>query len=463
MKTISNVIAEFIQSASVRNMSDQTLWAAKKLLLDTIGTSLAGSNAPGISQVYEQIADWGGAEESTLLLYGNKVPLPNAVLVNSIMAHALDFDDQHVRAALHISSLLVPVAVGVGEFCSSTGIEVLSALVIGFEVAVRLALEYRKRSLHFGFLPTSIIGSFGAAAAASKLMQLSVDETINALGINYSQTAGNRQALLDTSLAKRIQPAFGAQKAVVSTLLAKRGFTGPRRIFEGQAGLFAIYGCDGTLPEPSIFSGLPNIWEIEQTSIKLFPSCGGNHPVSKLSLDIVEEMDLKPEDVDCIHAYLANESFFMVGFPFRMGEYPQINAQFCAAYAIALAFTRRRIGVNEYNNSTIRSDKITLDFLKKISVQSNDMMDHPPVPEKRIDTIVITLKTGKKIIREMSIMDIINPQNTTFLDVEKKFKDCLEYTERFNDDQIQSIISSIGKFEHINNVADFIANYLVVS
>ena len=188
-------------------------------MLDVAGVTLAGHNAPGIAPVVEQMRDWGGKPEATVWVFGGKLPATEATFVNSTLTHALDLDDVHLPSMTHITSVIVPSAIAVGEATGASGKETLAAIVIGVEVATRLAVPER-RQLKGGFLPTSVLGGFGAAAAACRLKGCSLDQTVNALGIFYAHASGNRQALFDHTLTKRIQPAIAARAGVFAAYLA---------------------------------------------------------------------------------------------------------------------------------------------------------------------------------------------------------------------------------------------------
>jgi 2-methylcitrate dehydratase PrpD len=334
-------------------------------------------------------------------------------------------------------------------------------MVIGIEIAARLSIEHRKMMKDIGFLQSSVLGIFGATAAACRLFGLSVKKTINAFGIAYSQASGNRQALFDTTLTKRIQPAFAAKAAIYATCFASRGFTGPTNIFEGKAGLYRIYGCQGEPPKPEVFEGIKDVWEIEKTSVKRYPSCGAAHPISDLALKLVKENDLKPDDVEKIDLYLTTEAKDLVGIPFKMGEFPQVNAQFNAPFAAALAFTKRSVGVKDYDNYTIQNDVETQSFIKKINVYHNDDLKNPPTDDERIHTMHIHLKQGKSITGSMGVKDVLAVDRVSYENVEDKFRECADYSKKLSNTQINEVIRIMNNFEKLDNISNFIYQNLI--
>jgi len=278
--SLSRILAEYAITTSPHEVRQSAFEACKKIILDTVGVSIAAWNAPGIPGIHRQLTHWGGAEESSVLVYGSKLPGPEAAFINSAMAHALDYDDIHDPSALHIMSVVLPVVLATSEITGAGGKELLVAVTLGIETACRIGMPYNRRRTGYqgrGFLPTSVIGGFGATLAACRLLGYSVDQAVHAMGINYAQASGNRQALFEKTLTKRLQPAFTARNALWAAFLAGNGVTGPEECFEGEAGLFRVY-INTEPPTPEEISQKRDFFEIERDTIKRFTSCGLAHP-----------------------------------------------------------------------------------------------------------------------------------------------------------------------------------------
>ena len=217
MMTLTESLSKLGMENRNQSIPESAMAAAEKMVLDALGCAMGGVNAPGIDAVVEQMRYWGGRNEATVLVAGDRLPGPNAAFANSAMIHALDYDDIHIPGSLHITSIVVPAALAAAEMSGSSGGEFISAVVMGVETACRLGMAYQKRRSGLqgsGFLPSSIVGGFGAVVAGARLFGLSIDQCVHAMGINYSQVAGNRQALHDNSLTKRLQPAFATRSAM---------------------------------------------------------------------------------------------------------------------------------------------------------------------------------------------------------------------------------------------------------
>ena len=187
--SLARLLAEYTLQTPASDVTDAAIAACKRLVVDTVGVSIAAAGAPGISEVHDRMKAWGGAPEASALVFGTKLPVPSAAFLNSVMAHALDYDDLHDPSALHISSVVFPVVLAVGVMTGANGKDLLVAMTLGIEAACRIGMPYNRRragNQGRGFLPTSVIGGFGAAWAACRLLGHTVDQAVNAAGINYA-------------------------------------------------------------------------------------------------------------------------------------------------------------------------------------------------------------------------------------------------------------------------------------
>ena len=210
----TRILAELALNTKADDIPQEAYDAAKKMIIDTIGCTIAGYKAEGIPEVIEQLLDWGGKEESTVLIYGKKLPAPLAAYANSAMSHAFDYDHSHQPSGLgHILPSVLPVSLAAAEMTKCSGKDFLAAVIMGFEVTARLGAAFKNAEakggyFSMGFLPAGTVGGFGATASACRILGMDIEQTVHALGINYAQAAGNRQALFDKTLTKRLQPAF---------------------------------------------------------------------------------------------------------------------------------------------------------------------------------------------------------------------------------------------------------------
>ena len=192
--TLTDALARLAIETPGAVLPESARTAAGRLLLDSLACAVAAIHQPGCRETLELIRETGGAPQATLLGTGGRAPAEQAAFFNSLLVHALDYDDIYAMASLHVCSVLVPCCLAAGEQAGASGREVLDAMVIGAEVACLLGAACGGRRTGQGFLPTTVEGGFGAVAAASRLYGLTATQTVHAMGLYYAQAAGNRQA-----------------------------------------------------------------------------------------------------------------------------------------------------------------------------------------------------------------------------------------------------------------------------
>jgi 2-methylcitrate dehydratase PrpD len=271
------IYAAFSSSLRVSDLPAHVTDAARANLLDTLACAVAGCNAPGVADVSALAQSWGGAPQAAIWCSDARVPAHHAAWVNGMMAHARDYDDTHDAAILHAGVSVVPAALAAAELRpEATGADLLAGVVAGLELVCRLGMATTIGIIESGFIYTSLFGYFGATAAAARVMGLDARQTVNALGIAYSQAAGTHQVTRDAALTKRMQPGFAAKAALMSVQLAQREIRGAQNVFDGVDGLFRTYLRGGYDPK-ALRAGLGTRFEMTALSYKPYPCCRFNH------------------------------------------------------------------------------------------------------------------------------------------------------------------------------------------
>jgi 2-methylcitrate dehydratase PrpD len=345
------MLAEHVCRTSFTDLSGEAVNATKRDVLDTLGAMLGGSVAPGVAELTGLVRHWGGREESSLILLGGKVPAPQAALVNATMGHALDFDDTFDRAGnIHPGTSTLAASLAVAEMQGrASGRDVILAVTLGLDVAGRLALA---ATVDRGWHRTAAFGIFGATAAASKLLQLNMEQTVNAFGIALSQAAGSRQCIVDGALTKRLQAGQAASGAVLSALLAREGFTGARHVFAGRFGFFPMYQPDG-YDLGAIADGLGEIFRGVELSFKPYPSGRPNHAILDAALEITHRLGLASADagagivevVITVNPQTYKDQLSPEAGKRRPAQV--VEAQFSIPFLVAAALVRGRVGIGE--------------------------------------------------------------------------------------------------------------------
>lgn len=469
MPTATRILAELALRTPSDTVSASARGAARKMILDTLGCAIAGYDSEGVAACLAAARDRGGREQAGVLVYGDRLPVPEAAFVNGVMIHALDYDDVHVPGSLHLMSSMLPVALAIGESTGAAGREIVDAVILGVEVSGRLGRACRE---HWhpvqaaGYLPSSIIGGFGATAGACRLMGLTVDQTVSAFGLFYAQASGNRQGLYDKTLTKRLQPAFAARAALWSADLAQRGITGPPNAIEGEAGLVRVVMNSRDPIDADALRQPGDRWEIQDLTVKQFTSCGGCHPIARAALDLAIEEDLDPSRIEHVAIYVGEGGNLMVGMPFELGDTPQVNAQFCSSYSAAVGLLRRRAGLAEFTSEQIRNDKAVADLAQRVEILTHH--DAPPAPDPlprgvqawagKPHGLFVTLRDGRRLERWCSPARVLNPDALDWDGVVAKFRECSDFSGICPPGDANRIIDAVA---HLHEAAD--ANALLAA
>lgn len=443
-----NSVADYIARLRFEDIPEEVLAVTKLFILDTMGTALAGSTAPGVSAVIDLVRENGGKNESTVWSFGDRVPAQAAAFANGVMAHARDFDDTHDAAIVHANTSILPAAFAVAERLNASGKDLLTAVVLGVDLACRMGLAAPSLG---GWIHSSTLGYFGSTAAVCKLLPLDGLQIKNGLGIVYSQVAGNSQCLIEGALTKRMQPAFGARAGVFSGRLAEKGVTGPAEPLEGKYGFFNLYQ-GGNYSRDVLLTNLGKHFEGVNLSMKPYPCCRCTHAPIDTILDILKEEPVAKDAVEKIAVHVPPVVMDFVGRPFEIGPSPQVSAQFSIPYTVATCIIKGDIFIEDFEDNII-VDSEAAALASKIEVIEVPNPDNPKafVPIK----MEIKLKNGESVVRETNLIKGSPENPMTTEEVVTKFRRCNEFAAKpLSSEKIDGIIEQVLSIENLAGVAD---------
>jgi 2-methylcitrate dehydratase PrpD len=354
------VLGRFACGLSLDKLPVPVIAAAKMNLLDTLACAAAGSSAQAVAETRELAVQWGGAQQATILGFGDKVPAHHAAWVNGTMAHARDYDDTHDAAVLHAGVSVIPAALAAAELRGGvSGADLIAAIAAGLETICRLGIATRISIIESGYMYTPLFGHFAATVAAGRVLGLDATQMVNALGIAYSQVAGNHQVTRDGALTKRMQPGFAAQAALVSVQLAQRHVRGTQATFEGADGFLRVYLHDRCDRE-ALREGLGERYEFTQLSYKPYPCCRLNHTAIDAALALRADKDVSADRIERIRVGVNHQTHEAVCTPIDVRKAPRsiVHAQFSMPYTVATAFVDGGVHLGHFDASSIGREDI---------------------------------------------------------------------------------------------------------
>ncbi|MEM2103588.1 MAG: MmgE/PrpD family protein [Candidatus Bathyarchaeia archaeon] len=400
IETISWKLSEFAYNLKLKNVPERVVSKAKLHVLDTAGIMMAACNLEIVKKVVKVCKLLCGPPESTVIGHGLKLGACNAALANATMAHSTDYDDTHL-GSVHQSCMAVPTAFAVAESVNASGREALEALIVAYEVCARLGLVAPKAYHAHCWHPTPVIGVFGSALTAGKLMGLTVEQLAWALGIAGSLASGIGQTVVEGVPVKPMHPGFAAHAGIMSSLLAKEGLKGPYQIFEGRNGFFNAYLRGEKLDIEQAVSGLGERWETLNMSLKPYPSCHATHSAIDAAIILKKKYDLRLEDIEECTYYLP-KSWVSIGERWKVDT--AYGAKFSLPYCVIVALKKGRVSLEDFADDAIRDVEVTK-HLTKVKAVPNESYDSEEYRGKLVIPAKAKIRTKDGKLYEEEVVD----------------------------------------------------------
>jgi 2-methylcitrate dehydratase PrpD len=259
-QTYAQQLAARFTALTLNDIEPPSRHAVKRLLMDYLGVALAGSQSES-GEIARRFAKEHGAKPQARLIGDTaRVDSTVAAFANAISSHSIELDDIDVLALFHFSPPVYSAALAAAEYTGANGKQLLTALAAGCEMMERASKATNPSLRNRGFHTTPTCGVFGATVAAGKLLRLSRDKLVSALGMAGSQASGLME-MYGPSMQKRFNPGPTARNGVTAARMAQLGFTGADTIFEGERGFLKTFS-DAT--EPGVLGeGMKGPYELE--------------------------------------------------------------------------------------------------------------------------------------------------------------------------------------------------------
>ena len=369
--SISQELSTFALGLSHAQIPTAVRDRAKHLILDSVGIALASTKYPFASVSFAALEQLG-AGTSPVIGIGRRLALRDAVLMNGILIHGLDFDDTHSRGVIHATSSSFPCALALADRDDQSGEALLAAYVAAMEVATRLGAVARGGFHQVGFHPTGLVGAFGCTLAAARLLDLDADRATMAQGIALSMASGSLEFLEDGSWTKRMHPGWAGVVGITAATLAQHGFVGPRRAYDGRFGLYASYL--GRYVEQADLGlateHLGRSWQIEEVAVKPIPACHFAHAAADAAAVLHQQHSLAADQIQRVRVLVPQEVVKTVCEPVANKRNPanSYDAQFSIPYIVATALLKGRFTLAELEDGALK-DRAVLHLASRVDYE----------------------------------------------------------------------------------------------
>jgi 2-methylcitrate dehydratase PrpD len=389
-------IAEFAAGLRYEQIPAAVRERARIQILDGLGVGFASNAFPFADKALAGICALGGKGSCTVLGRREKLPLRDAALANGILIHGLDFDDTHITSIVHATAASLPAALSLAEALDASGQALLTSYCAGMEVAIRIGAAVKGGFHHAGYHATGIVSHFSSAVVAGRLLGLSAEQILHAQGITSSSAAGLQVFLEEGAWTKRFHPGWGAVAGITAAHLARSGFIGPTRPYEGKFGLLETH-LQAHAAEADIGAltdGLGERWDLADTAIKPYPVCHFIHGAVDSALALHKQLP-DVEAIESIRILIPAPTLPIVAEPAADKLRPTTDyaAKFSAQFVVASCLRLGRFGLAELLPQAL-ADAATLALTARARCEADPDTGFPTYFSGGVE---VTLKDGRRL------------------------------------------------------------------
>ncbi len=328
-------IAAFVAGLSYDQIPAEVPERIKLLILDALGCAIYGADLEWCRILRETCAALDATRTTSVWGSHQRLSSPHAALVNGTQVQGFELDDVHRQGVLHVGAVTLPALIAAAEsHAELSGREFLVAAVAGYEIGPRVGQGMGQEHIGQGWHSGATVGVFSAAAAAARALRLTPDQTVHALGIAGTQSAGLMAAQYG-AMVKRMHAGRSSQSGLYAALLAQRGFTGIVDVFEAPYGGFCTTFSRSTdrFDLAALSAGLGERFETMRVSLKFYSCVGSNHTTLDAIRDIRARRPFGLAELEKVVVHGSQVTVDHVGWPYRPDSMTtaQLNLPFCVA------------------------------------------------------------------------------------------------------------------------------------
>lgn len=351
---VASTLAGFVAGLQPAQIPTEVSLRARYLLLDAIGCGLAARREPFARgfQASLQALSQGTEGQAGVVGFSARMPLRDAVMLNGMLMHGLDFDDTHMAGVVHLTVSVLPAVLNLAVQRGASGQALLTAYIAAVEAGARIASAVQGGLHQQGFHPTGVVGTFASALAAGKLLGLDAAALVHAQGAALSMASGSLQFIEDGAWTKRVHAGWAAQAGLTAASFAAHGIVAPQAPYTGRYGLYRSYLSDpGRLDLAIATRGLDahghaSVWELMQIAVKPFAMCHFVHAATDAAIAL-HGVDVA--EIARVEVLVPQAAVELVCEPAARKCRPQneYDAKFSLPYAVASGLLRGRLGLKE--------------------------------------------------------------------------------------------------------------------
>jgi 2-methylcitrate dehydratase PrpD len=361
--TNARELLAFVHGLSLKDLPADVVDRARICLRDALGCGLFGSGQTWSQILADEMTAEGSSGRATVIGRQQELSAPAAALCNGTAIHGFELDDLIAESITHPAACVIPAAIAAAEAVDASGARLLEAIVAGYEVMHRAGLALGTEPAKRGFHTTSLVAPIACAVAASKVMDLTLDQLLSAVGLACSAASGVKSfaAGHGGGMVKRLHLGRSAEAGVRMAQLASRGFLGPAYGIDSRFGLLEVFGGAGAVPT-RLSVHLGEAWAIRDVWFKVYPICGWIQSVVQL---VVQLRGAEPlQDIKAVQVGVSRYAAQNNGEPAPVDT---MGAQYSIPYCVAAALRGDPRDPAWFGPDTVM-DRVTRQLAAKVEI-----------------------------------------------------------------------------------------------
>jgi len=448
----TEVLAKYALDLDIKKLDPEIIRQAKLFFADTVACMAAGSREEPVLIAEEYALKYGGAPVASILYSKVKTDVCSAALANGIAAHFHDFDDVSDSANAHISVVVIPVILALGEELGATGEEALAAYITGIEVCALMGRAMGREAFRRGWHTTSNLGIFGGVASAGLLMKLTRQQMTFALGLAASEASGVKANF--GTMAKGFHAGSAASKAIRIAQLASLGFDSHPAVLEAKCGLADLTagGADLDTACAAIENGISEFIDPGMV-MKPYPSAKCSHNGIDAMYALVVGNDLGPDDIKQVYAQV--QPYAMDGLRFAVAR-TKLEGKFSLTYCMAQIIKKRELLMSDFDGETVE-DEALIGLMKKMNVSASETLNDGETMLMRGDTVVRVLTNdGRDLTKRVNYATGDPHCPMTEVQRMRKLRDCFRRHD-LSHEKTEEAIEALERLEKLPHISDLVA------
>lgn len=457
--SLTREVASFVHRTRLADIPSEVTRLARSYVLDGLGVALAGSTEECCKIAHKHYGAWGAKREAWVIGTPIRFPAEKAAFCNGLAAHAQDYDDTQLSTSkdavygllTHPTTPVLNAAWAAAEVAGAGGRELLEAYIVAVEAECRLSDAMSPGHYRMGFHSTGTVGHLGACLAAGKLLRLTEDQLVHALGLAASMAAGLRENF--GTMTKPFHAGRACENGLLACLLVRRGFTSTSVILEARRGFYNAFGVGGGYEPSKIRGKLGRPWFFLEPgiAIKPYPSGSLSHPAQDLVLELVARHDIRPGQVEKIDVGTNSNIPNALIYPMPTTE---LEGKFSIPFCMAIAVVERKAGLRQFRTEKVRDPRV-VEIMKRTTLYVDPEMERLGFDLAR-SVVKVRLKDGRVIEGRADRAHGTPPDLLSFDQLAEKFRDCARLA--VTKDQAERAVEAVRNIEQMGKVSAFLAS-----